>query len=98
MQMIKNQDFYLIKSFQAGNKHSFDKLVLKYQSKITNLIKYYTTDQQECLDLIQEIFLKTYQGLAKFRFHSAFYTWLYRIAINTAKTYIIKTMFRHMNS
>jgi RNA polymerase sigma-70 factor, ECF subfamily len=64
-------------------------LVLKYQQKITNLISRYIRDPHEVLDVTQEAFIKAYRAIPKFRGDSAFYTWLYRIAINTAKNYLV---------
>jgi len=73
---------------QQGDKHAFDCLVLKYQIKINKLVGHYVFDPQEALDLSQEVFIKAYRALPQFRGNSAFYTWLYRIAINTAKNYV----------
>ena len=85
----KNVDYALVVRVQNGDKKAFDLLVLKYQQKILNLISRYVRDQSECQDVAQEAFIKAYRALAGFRGDSAFYTWLYRIAINTAKNYLV---------
>ncbi len=82
-------DHVLVKQVQAGDKHAFDLLVRKYQHKIIGLIGRYIYDYQEALDVAQETFIKAYRALPKFRGDSAFYTWLYRIAINTAKNHLV---------
>lgn len=74
---------------QRGDKKAFDLLVLKYQQKIANLISRYIRDPHEVMDVTQEAFIKAYRALPNFRGESAFYTWLYRIAINTAKNYLV---------
>ena len=74
---------------QRGDKAAFDLLVLKYQHKLIKLISRYIRDQSEVLDVAQESFLKAYRALPRFRGDSAFYTWLYRIAINTAKNHLV---------
>ena len=73
---------------QKGEKGAFDLLVLKYQHKIVNLVMRYVRDPDQALDITQEAFLKAYRALPRFRGDSAFYTWLYRIAVNTAKNYL----------
>ena len=82
-------DQELVVRVQQGDKKAFDLLVLKYQQKITNLISRYIRDPHEVLDVTQEAFIKAYRAIPKFRGDSAFYTWLYRIAINTAKNYLV---------
>jgi RNA polymerase sigma-70 factor (ECF subfamily) len=82
-------DQELVRRVQHGDKKAFDVLVRKYQQKIVKLISRYIRDQDEVLDVAQETFIKAYRALAKFRGDSAFYTWLYRIAINTAKNYLV---------
>ncbi len=85
-----NQDLtdqMLVKRVQAGDKTAFDLLVKRYQHKIIGLVGRYVQDQSEALDVAQEAFIKAYRALDGFRGESAFYTWLYRIAINTAKNY-----------
>lgn len=82
-------DQELVRRVQAGDKKAFDALVLKYQHKIVNLVSRYVHDPATALDVTQEAFIKAYRGLENFRGDSAFYTWLYRIAINTAKNYLV---------
>jgi RNA polymerase sigma-70 factor (ECF subfamily) len=82
-------DQELVERVQQGDKKAFDVLVQKYQHKIANLVSRYIRDPAEVLDVTQEAFLKAYRALPKFRGDSAFYTWLYRIAINTAKNYLV---------
>ncbi|MES9816481.1 MAG: RNA polymerase sigma factor RpoE [Candidatus Thiodiazotropha sp.] len=82
-------DQELVARVQQGDKKAFDLLVLKYQQKITNLISRYIRDPHEVLDVTQEAFIKAYRAMPKFRGDSAFYTWLYQIAINTAKNYLV---------
>ena len=81
-------DQLLVARVQQGDKAAFDVLVLRYQSRLTNLISRFVRNQNDTLDITQEAFLKAYRALPNFRGDSAFYTWLYRIAINTAKNYL----------
>jgi RNA polymerase sigma-70 factor (ECF subfamily) len=85
----KKADSVLVARVQAGDKKAFDLLVLKYQQKALNLISRYVRDQHEAQDVAQEAFIKAYRALANFRGDSAFYTWFYRIVINTAKNYLV---------
>jgi RNA polymerase sigma-70 factor (ECF subfamily) len=85
----QNVDQELVRRVQKGDKKAFDVLVIKYQQRIVKLISRYVRDQDEVLDVAQEAFIKAYRALANFRGESAFYTWLYRIAINTAKNYLV---------
>lgn len=82
-------DQKLVKRVQAGDKRAFDLLVKQYQHKIIGLVGRYVYDHSEALDVAQEAFIKAYRALPNFRGESAFYTWLYRIAINTAKNYLV---------
>jgi RNA polymerase sigma-70 factor (ECF subfamily) len=82
-------DQALVARVQSGDKRAYDLLVLKYQHKIVKLVTRYVREPSEALDVAQEVFIKAYRAISKFRGDSAFYTWLYRIAINTAKNYII---------
>ncbi len=82
-------DQQLVERVQAGDKRAFDLLVLKYQHKIISLVGRYVRDQHEAMDVSQEAFIKAYRALQNFRGDSQFYTWLYRIAINTAKNYLV---------
>lgn len=88
-QLAPDTDQQLVKRVQKGDKRAFDLLVLKYQHKIFSIIGRYVRDQAEVQDIAQEAFIKAYRALPKFRGDSAFYTWLYRIAINTAKNHLV---------
>lgn len=81
-------DQELVQRVQAGDKKAFDLLVLKYQQRIVHVITGFVHDPVEALDVAQEAFIKAYRAIPNFRGDSAFYTWLYRIAINTAKNYL----------
>ena len=81
-------DIDLVKRVQKGDKKAFDPLVIKYQQRIANLISRFIRDQDEVLDVTQEAFIKAYRALPNFRGDSQFYTWLYRVAINTAKNHL----------
>lgn len=78
-------DAALVAQAQQGDKRSFDLLVLKYQHRVIALIRRFVKNEAEAEDLAQEAFIKAYRALGNFRGDSAFYTWLYRIAVNTAK-------------
>lgn len=91
-------DKALVLRVQAGDKTAFDVLVKKYQQKIMNLVSRYIKDNAEVMDVTQEAFIKAYRALPNFRCESAFYTWLYRIAINTAKNYLVARSRRPPNS
>ncbi len=82
-------DQRLVERVQAGDKRAFDLLVKQYQHKIIGLIGRYVYDSHEAMDIAQEAFIKAYRALPGFRGDSAFYTWLYRIAINTAKNHLV---------
>jgi RNA polymerase sigma-70 factor (ECF subfamily) len=85
----QNTDQALVERVQRGDKKAFDLLVLKYQQRIMKVLSRYVRDPSEVQDLAQEAFIKAYRALPKFRGDSAFYTWLYRIAINTAKNFVV---------
>ena len=82
-------DQLLVERVQQGDKHAFDLLINKYQHRIVSLVSRYVSDHAEALDVSQEAFIKAYRAIGKFRGDSAFYTWLYRIAINTAKNWLV---------
>jgi RNA polymerase sigma-70 factor (ECF subfamily) len=86
--MGEELDEELVRRVQRGDKKAFDALVIKYQHKIAQLINRYVKDHHEAMDVAQETFIKAYRALPGFRGESAFYTWLYRIAINTAKNHL----------
>ena len=85
----KKSDQQLVDRVFKGDKHAFELLVLRYQHRILGLIGRFIRDPAEVEDVAQEAFIKAYRALPKFRGDSAFYTWLYRIAINTAKNYMV---------
>jgi len=82
-------DQQLVERAQKGDKRAFELLVLKYQRKLGRLLSRLVRDPGEVEDVTQEAFIKAYRALPNFRGDSAFYTWLYRIAINTAKNYLV---------
>ena len=82
-------DQILVERAQAGDRHAFDQLVSKYQRKLGRLLSRFIRDSAEIEDVTQEAFIKAYRALPSFRGDSAFYTWLYRIGINTAKNYLV---------
>ncbi len=81
-------DADLVKRVQAGDSGAFDILVQKYQHKVINLVGRYVSDHAECQDIAQDAFIKAYRAIDSFRGDSQFYTWLYRIAANTAKNFL----------
>lgn len=87
--MAKDTDKELVRRVQKGDKRAFDLLFGRYQHKILNLVARYLRDPQEVEDVTQEAFIKAFKALPRFRGESAFYTWLYRIAINTAKNHLV---------
>lgn len=89
MTSARETDQRLVERVQKGDKRAFDLLVKKYQHKIIALIGRYVNDYHEQQDVAQEAFVKAYRALNNFRAESAFYTWLYRIAINTAKNHLV---------
>lgn len=82
-------DGQLVERAQRGDKHAFELLVSKYQRKLVRLLSRFIRDPAEVEDVAQEAFIKAYRALPSFRGDSAFYTWLYRIGINTAKNYLV---------
>ena len=87
-------DLSLVRRVQRGDKGAFDALVLKYQHKLVKLVMRYVRNPAEAEDIAQEAFIKAYRALPQFRGDSAFYTWLYRIAINTAKNSLVSSKRR----
>ncbi|HHQ4800993.1 TPA: RNA polymerase sigma factor RpoE [Aeromonas veronii] len=81
-------DEQLVERVQRGDKAAFNLLVKKYQHKVVNLVARYVNNPGDVPDVAQEVFIKAYRALPTFRGESAFYTWLYRIAVNTAKNYL----------
>src|SRR5690606_28056915 len=82
-------DQQLVERVQQGDKHAFDLLVIKYQRRLARLLSQFIRDQAEVEDIAQETFIKAYRALPSFRGDSAFYTWLYRIGINTARNFLV---------
>lgn len=82
-------DQQLVERVQRGDKQAFGLLVEKYRRKLGRLLSRFIRDQAEVEDVVQEAFIKAYRALPNFRGDSAFYTWLYRIGINTAKNYLV---------
>jgi len=98
MQHNSSSDQELVERVKNGDKRAFDLLVLKYQYKVMGLIGRYVSDKHEVMDISQESFIKAYRAIGNFRGDSAFYTWLYRIAVNTAKNYLVGRNRRPPNS
>lgn len=94
----RSADLELVERVQNGDKKAFDILVLKYQHKVIKLISRYLHEPNEILDVAQEALIKAYRGLPNFRGDSAFYTWLYRIVINTVKNYVVAQGRRPLES
>jgi RNA polymerase sigma-70 factor (ECF subfamily) len=90
-------DQLLVEQVQRGNRRAFDLLVIRYQQRILKLIMRYVRDPAEAQDVAQEAFIKAYRALPSFRGESAFYTWLYRIAINTAKNHLVSLQRRPLD-
>ena len=82
-------DQALVERVQKGDKRAFDLLVRKYQHKVVGVISRYISDWSECQDVAQEAFIRAYRAIGAFRGDSQFYTWVYKIAINTAKNYLV---------
>ena len=84
-----DQDHALVERVQKGDKRAFDLLIRKYQHKLVSVISRYISDWSECQDVAQETFIRAYRAIGNFRGDSQFYTWMYKIAINTAKNYLV---------
>jgi len=87
----QNEDQALVERVQNGDSQAYNVLVLKYQTRIGHLISRFVRNQADVEDVAQEAFIKAYKALKNFRGDSQFYTWLYRIAINTAKNHLVST-------
>ena len=98
MKSEHESDQRLVVRAQQGDKRAFDVLVLKYQQRIASIVSRYLRDQDEVADVTQEAFIKAYRALANFRGDAQFYTWLYRIAINTAKNHLVAKSRRPPNT
>ncbi|WP_430390319.1 RNA polymerase sigma factor RpoE [Dyella sp. 20L07] len=82
-------DSALVERVQQGDKRAFDLLVRKYQHKVVGLVSRYVKNYAECEDIAQEAFIRAWRAIGSFRGESAFYTWLYKIAVNTAKNHLV---------
>ena len=91
-------DYDLVFAFKNGNHSAFEKIVLKYQDRVYNLCYRFLGDKQEAEDSAQEIFIKVYRALKGFKLKSSFYTWLYRIVINTCKNRVKSLEYRRSKS
>jgi RNA polymerase sigma-70 factor (ECF subfamily) len=89
MTETKTTDARLVERVQRGDRHAFDLLVEKYQHRIRALVSRYVRDPDDIQDVVQDAFIKAYRAMPRFRGDSQFYTWLYRIAINTAKNFLV---------
>ena len=93
-----NTDQQLVELVQRGDRKAYDLLVLKYQQRIVSLVSRFVRNPADALDVTQDAFIKAYRALPNFRGDSAFYTWLYRIAVNTAKNYLVSQARRSADS
>ncbi|HEX7340299.1 MAG TPA: RNA polymerase sigma factor RpoE [Rhodanobacteraceae bacterium] len=93
----KEVDRALVERVQQGDSRAFDLLVRKYQHKVIGLISRYVADRSECQDVAQEAFIRAWRAIDSFRGDSAFYTWLYKIAVNTAKNHLVALKRRPPN-
>lgn len=93
-----NTDQQLVELVQRGDRKAYDLLVLKYQQRIVSLVSRFVRNPADALDVTQDAFIKAYRALPNFRGESAFYTWLYRIAVNTAKNYLVSQARRAADS
>jgi RNA polymerase sigma factor RpoE len=94
VELSQQLDHELVARFQRGDSAAFDLLVRKYQHRIVALISRYISDWSECQDVAQETFLRAYRALGSFRGDAQFYTWLHRIAVNTAKNHLVASRRR----
>jgi RNA polymerase sigma-70 factor (ECF subfamily) len=83
-------DLQLIDAVKKGDSKAFDMLVMRYQTRVCKIVSRFVKDPHEMMDVSQEVFIKAYKALDKFRADSSFYTWLYRIAINASKNYLVE--------
>ena len=92
--MSEDTDKALVRRVQQGDRHAFDLLFMRYQHKINSLVARYVRSNEDVEDITQDAFIKAYRALPRFRGESAFYTWLYRIAVNTAKNHLASSSHR----
>ena len=93
----EQSDLALVERVQRGERSAFDVLVLRYQQRVLKLVRRYIRDPMEAEDVAQEAFIKAFRAIGSFRGDSAFYTWIYRIAINTAKNALVASKRRPVN-
>lgn len=91
----QKDDYSLIRSFHQGEKSAFDSLVIRYKDRVFNLCLRFLGDYYEAEDTAQDVFIKAYNSLKRFRFESSFFTWLYRIAVNTCKNKVKTLEYRY---
>ena len=91
---LSEGDDALVRAFKAGDKGAFDKLVIRHKDRVFNLVYWFLGDYQEANDCAQETFIKVFRSLKRFRFESAFSTWLYRIAMNTCKNRVKSSAYK----
>ncbi|MDP2379068.1 MAG: sigma-70 family RNA polymerase sigma factor, partial [Pseudohongiella sp.] len=89
MSSDKDDDLLIVQRVQAGDKLAFNLLVSKYHRRVARLLTRMVRNQEDIEDVVQETFIKAYRAIGNFRGDSAFYTWIYRIAINTAKNLLV---------
>lgn len=95
--MSDREDQELVKLIKDGNKQAFDKIILKYQQRIIQLVSRFVHNPSDAQDVSQEVFIKAYRAIPNFRGESAFFTWLYRIGVNTAKNHLVSRARRSSN-
>jgi len=95
--MTDQEDQRLLTLVKKGNKKAFDSLVIKYQQRVIQLVSRYVQNPSDAQDVSQDVFIKVYRAIPNFRGDSAFYTWIYRIAVNTAKNYLVSKARRAAN-
>jgi RNA polymerase sigma-70 factor (ECF subfamily) len=88
------EDSSLVRAFQRGDRAAFDRLVMKHKDKLFNMCYWFLGDYHEANEAAQEIFIKVFRSLNKFRFESAFFTWFYRIAVNTCRNRLESSAYR----
>ena len=91
---LSEGDDALVRAFKAGDKGAFDKLVIRHKDRVFNLVYWFLEDYQEANDCAQETFIKVFKSIKRFRFESAFSTWLYRIAMNTCKNRVKSSAYK----
>jgi RNA polymerase sigma-70 factor (ECF subfamily) len=93
-----DEDLVIVRKIQAGDVDSFDSLILKYRERVYSVIYNLTSNREDASDLTQEAFIKAFQSIKRFKGQSSFFTWLYRIALNTSLTHLRKNKLRRFFS